>query len=122
MKGKDRKVTFKGQELKDIDETTIKCDPDEGTSEQKKFYTFRDGLQILFISEKEFMQMKKIGKARFIKYADSDRIFLFDEDCIRHFFDDAETDELVAEIKSRAYERWLLAKEAVSTTSSFLGW
>lgn len=122
MNGKDIKVTFKGQELKDIDETTIKYDLGVGTSKHKNFYTFNDGLQILFISEKEFMQMKKIGKARFIKYADSDRIILFSEDCIRHFFDDAETDELVAEIKARAYERWLLAKESVEKTSSLLGW
>lgn len=89
---------------------------------RKKFYTFKEGLQILFISEQEFLQMKVRGKARFILCGDSGCIILFSEDCIRHFFDDAETDELVAEIKSRAYERWLLAKEAVSTTSSLLGW
>lgn len=115
MNTNDLKITYCGVELKNVE-------PEEGMEKRKNSYTFKEGLQILFISEQEFLQMKKIGKAKFIKYADSNRIVLFSEDCIRHFFDDAETDEIVAEIKSRAYERWLIAKEAVSTTSSLLGW
>lgn len=122
MKGSDIKETFAGQELKDIDQMTIKHDPGVETSKQKKFYTINEGMQILFINEKEFLQMKAHGKARFIMCGASGCSCLFDEYCIRHFFDDAETDELVAEIKSRAYERWLLAKEAGATTSRLLGW
>lgn len=113
---KDVKVTLGGAEVKDFGPEV------EQDFKKKSYYTFNDALEILFINGKEFMQMKKIGKARFIKYADSDSIFLFDEDCIRHFFDDAEADELVAEIKSRAYERWLIGKEIVDKTSSLLGW
>lgn len=113
---KDVKVTLGVAEIKDFGPEV------EQDFKKKSFYTFNDALQILFIHGKEFMQMKKIGKARFIKYADSDQIFLFDEDCIRHFFDDAETDELVAEIKARAYERWKLCMEAGARTSNLLGW
>ena len=113
---KDVKVTIGGAEVKDFGPEV------EQDFKKKSYYTFNDALQILFINGKEFMQMKKIGKARFIKFEDSDQIFLFDEDCIRHFFDDAETDELVAEIKARAHERWLIGKEMVEKTSSLLGW
>lgn len=116
----DFKITFCGVELKDFEDSLENVEPEEGTGKRKKFYAFKEGLQILFISEQEFLQMKKIGKARFINYAD--RLILFDEDCFRHFFDDANTDKIVAEIQARARERWFIAKEAVEKTSSLLGW
>jgi hypothetical protein len=118
----DFKTTICGVELKDFEESLENVELEEGMEKRKKFYAFKEGLQILFISEQEFRMMKNIGKARFIKYADSDRIILFNEDCIRHFFDDANTDKIVAEIHARARERWFIAKEAVEKTSSLLGW
>lgn len=120
MNANDFKITICGVELKDFEDSLENVEPEEGMGKRNKFYAFKEGLQILFISEHEFLQMKKMGKARFINYAD--RLFLFDEDCIRHFFDDANTDKLVAKIQAMARERWLIAKEAVEKTSSLLGW
>lgn len=99
-------------------ETEVKQNDFEKQDSGHKLYNFKEGIQMLFISQKEFFLLKERGKAKFISpYRNNDKIF-FTEDCIRHFFDESDSDELVAKIKAMAYERWSMFIELSKNSSA----
>lgn len=99
------RISFAGVELTDIEEVK----GEDVCEEKMKFYSLEESLKILFISINEFTRLKvaKTGKV------------WFSEEELKHFFDNAENDEMVRTIKANARLRYFAWKNHLEISKKF---